>query len=103
MSTKANIIAKLDGKFHVNYVHYDGYPDHMLPTLALYKTEEQIRELFALGGIQFLGNSVAECPRLINPEPTIFLNTLDEICDSEDLSHIEYQYVWEDGEWTELI
>lgn len=62
MGTPSSITAKIDGKFHTIYCHWDGYPSFNGKILfEEFTTQEKVESLIALGGLSSLGASV-ECP-----------------------------------------
>ena len=88
MSTRAQIAIQTGPEewAHV-YVHYDGYPEHMLPALAAWAPED----ILAAREIRQVSAEALDCfnpPRLprILSRPTC------------ELSHL---YVWRDGAWAE--
>jgi len=89
MSTRAQIAIEVrPGEWAHTYVHYDGYPAHMLPALAPWSPDDilaarEIRQVRAEGIEAF------ERPRdpVILPRPTC------QFC---------HLYVWQDGTWIEL-
>ncbi len=61
MSTHARIrmILPFGEKSKAIYVHWDGYPDHMLPLLnTYYNTVEKAEELLSLGDLSYLDKKV---------------------------------------------
>jgi hypothetical protein len=60
MATRSRLRAKVGSKFlKPIYCHWDGYPEHMLPTLNdNYNTDEKVSELMALGNLSFLDAKV---------------------------------------------
>ena len=89
MSTRAQIAIQIGPEEWAHtYVHYDGYPSHMLPALAPW-TPEDI--LAAIEIRQVRGDEIEafERPRapVILPRPTC------QFC---------HLYVWQDGKWIEL-
>lgn len=62
MSTRSNIAVEKDGKIHVIYCHFDGYPEGVGQTLIdHYKTFDRAMEIIALGDLSTLDKS-CECP-----------------------------------------
>ncbi|MDF1621193.1 hypothetical protein [Pseudothioclava nitratireducens] len=88
MSTRAQIAIQIGPEewAHV-YVHFDGYPSHMLPALAAWNTED----ILAAREIRQVTAEALDCfdppraPRIL-PCPTC------------ELSHL---YVWQDGAWVD--
>lgn len=88
MSTRAQIAIQTgpDAWAHV-YVHYDGYPEHMLPALAAWTPEDiltarEIRQVTAEALDCF---DSPRTPRIL-PRPAC------------ELSHL---YVWQEGSWVD--
>jgi hypothetical protein len=88
MSTRAQIAIQTGPEewAHV-YVHYDGYPAHMLPALAAWTPED----ILAAREIRQVSTEALDCfnpprPPRILPRPTC------------ELSHL---YLWQDGAWAE--
>lgn len=88
MSTRAQIAIQTGPEewAHV-YVHYDGYPEHMLPALATWAPED----ILAAREIRQVSAEALDC--FNPPRPPRFLSR--PTC---ELSHL---YVWKDGVWTE--
>ena len=88
MSTRAQIAIQTGPEewAHV-YVHYDGYPEHMLPALAVWAPDD----ILAAREIRQVSAEALDCfnlprqPRHL-PQPTC------------ELSHL---YVWQGGAWAE--
>ena len=88
MSTRAQIAIQTGPEewAHV-YVHYDGYPAHMLPALAAWTPED----ILAAREIRQVSAEALDCfdqprPPRILPRPTC------------ELSHL---YVWQDEAWVD--
>lgn len=88
MSTRAQIAIQTGSEewAHV-YVHYDGYPEHMLPALAAWTPEDILagREIRQVRTDELDCFNPARAPRIL-PRPTC------------ELSHL---YLWQDGAWAE--
>ena len=88
MSTRAQIAIQIGPeKWSHTYVHYDGYPEHMLPALAPYIPED----ILAACEIRQVRAEKIDCfdpPRA----PRILLRPTCEL---------SYLYVWQDGAWVE--
>ena len=89
MSTRAQIAIQIGHEEWAQiYVHFDGYPEHMLPALAAWTPED----ILAAKEIRQVTAEVLDCfdpsraPRIL-PRPTCELS---------------YLYVWQDGCWAEL-
>ena len=88
MSTRAQIAIQTGPEdwAHV-YVHYDGYPEHMLPALEAWTPED----ILAAREIRQVTAEALDCfdppraPRIL-PRPTC------------ELSHL---YLWQDGVWVD--
>ena len=89
MSTRAQIAFEVrPGEWAHTYVHYDGYPLHMLPALAPW-TPEDILAAIEIRQVRADEIQAFERPRapVILPRPTC------QFC---------HLYVWQDGAWTEF-
>jgi len=86
MSTRAQIAIQTGPEewAHV-YVHYDGYPEHMLPALAAWAPED----ILAAREIRQVSAEALDC--FNPPRPPRFLSR--PTC---ELSHL---YLWQDGHW----
>ena len=89
MSTRAQIAIEVGhGEWAHVYAHYDGYPSHMLHTLAPWTPEDILaaREIWQVRADEI---EAFEKPRdpVILPRPTC------QFC---------HLYVWQDGAWVEL-
>jgi hypothetical protein len=89
MSTRAQIAIQIGPEewAHI-YVHYDGYPEHMLPALAPWTPED----ILAAKEIRQVQADALDCfdpPR----EPSILSRPTCEFC---------HLYVWQDGTWADI-
>ena len=89
MSTRAQIAIHIGPEewAHV-YVHFDGYPAHMLPALAPW-TPEHILAAIEIRQVRAEGIEAFERPR----EPVILPRPTCQFC---------HLYVWQEGAWVEL-
>ena len=89
MSTRAQIAIQIKpDEWAQIYVHYDGYPSHMLPALAPWTPED----ILAAKEIRQVRADELDCfdsPR----QPPILPRPTCELC---------HLYVWQDGKWIEL-
>lgn len=62
MATRARVgVQNSDGSITSIYSHWDGYPDGIgVALLKAWTTEEQVRELVALGDLSILGTEIGE-------------------------------------------
>lgn len=118
MSTRSHIIvARRDGKFAVQYVHFDGYPDGGVgETLNRhFRDPDKIEALSALGDLSALYPSIEKPAghsfdnkvegytvaygrdRGESDVDTKVFDTLDE---AKEYANEEYAYIWQDGDWT---
>ncbi len=90
MSTRAQIAIQTGPEkwAHV-YIHYDGYPGHMLPALARWTPEDILaaREIRQLRADQIEGFEHSRDPILLS-RPTY------QFC---------HLYIWQDGAWADII
>ncbi|MDE4063659.1 hypothetical protein [Phaeobacter gallaeciensis] len=86
MSTRAQIAIQTGPEewAHI-YVHYDGYPEHMLPALAAWAPED----ILAAREIRQVSAEALDC--FNPPRSPRFLSR--PTCES---SHL---YLWQDGHW----
>jgi hypothetical protein len=89
MSTRAQIAIEVrPEEWAHTYVHYDGYPSHMLPALAGW-TPEDILNAREIRQVTADGIEAFERPR----DPVILQRPTCQFC---------HLYVWQDGGWIEL-
>jgi hypothetical protein len=90
MSTRAQIAIQIGPEewTHV-YIHYDGYPSHMLPALARWTPEDILaaREIRQVRADEIEG---FEHPR----DPILLSRPTCQFC---------HLYIWQDGAWAEII
>ena len=90
MSTRAQIAIQTGPEewAHV-YIHYDGYPGHMLPALARWTPEDILaaREIRQVRADEIEG---FEHPR----DPILLSRPTCQFC---------HLYIWQDGAWAEII
>lgn len=118
-------IGKIDksGKIVSTYVHYDGYPQNMVPLLKNYKDTKSVDQLLKLGkaGISYLDAKIGDKPMdFSNPEKGITLfygrdrNEKGDMTTKADVKNVakylkgvanqsgaEYAYLYDerDGKW----
>jgi hypothetical protein len=118
-------IGKIDksGKIVSTYVHYDGYPENMVPLLKNYKDTKSVDQLLKLGkaGISYLDAKIGDKPLdFNNPEKGITLfygrdrNEKGDMTTKADVKNVakylkgvanqsgaEYAYLYDerDGKW----
>ena len=118
-------IGKIDksGKIVSTYVHYDGYPENMVPLLKNYKDSKSVDQLLKLGkaGISYLDAKIGDKPMdFSNPEKGITLfygrdrNEKGDMTTKADVKNVakylkgvanhsgaEYAYLYDerDGKW----
>ena len=118
-------IGKIDksGKIVSTYVHYDGYPENMVPLLKNYKDSKSVDQLLKLGkaGISYLDAKIGDKPLdFNNPEKGITLfygrdrNEKGDMTTKADVKNVakylkgvanqsgaEYAYLYDerDGKW----
>ena len=89
MSTRAQIAIQIcPEEWAHTYVHFDGYPSHMLPALAPW-TPEDILAAKEIRQVRADGIEAFERPR----DPVIFPRPTCQFC---------HLYVWQDDTWIEL-
>ena len=118
-------IGKIDksGKIVSTYVHYDGYPENMVPLLKNYKDTKSVDQLLKLGkaGISYLDTKIGDKPMdFSNPEKGVTLfygrdrNEKGDMTTKADVKNVakylkqvansggaEYAYLYDerDGKW----
>jgi hypothetical protein len=118
-------IGKIDksGKIVSTYVHYDGYPENMVPLLKNYKDTKSVDQLLKLGkaGISYLDAKIGDKPMdFSNPEKGVTLfygrdrNEKGDMTTKADVKNVakylkgvanqsgaEYAYLYDerDGKW----
>ena len=89
MSTRAQIAIEIGpGEWAQIYVHYDGYPSHMLPALERWKPED-ILAAIEIRQVRADEIEAFESPR----DPPILPHPTRQFC---------HLYGWQDGAWAEL-
>ena len=92
-------VIKRNGKIESVYMHYDGYPDHMLPTIKKgYKDGKNVSLLLKKGG----GSGLDADPSKINfyGDKTVSKGDIKNIdkylYDMADMAGAEYVYLWDE-------
>ena len=89
MSTRAQIAIQIGPEEWAHtYVHYDGYPSHMLPALAPWTPEDIL--------------AAKEIRQVRADEIEAFDNPRDPILLPRPTCQFCHLYVWQDGKWIEL-
>lgn len=116
MSTNAKIVKKVGNRATSIYLHWDGYPGHVLPILReSFSDESKLDALLALGDLSVLGNKLAPSdpaqphgfyPDKPQPDTCLFYER-DRGEHSPavkstifDYSQRQYNYIWENGQWS---
>jgi len=102
MSTRAIVAIRLpDDSILATYLHFDGYPDHVLPILASgYADPDEVLELIQGGEIR----SLPERPAM--PEYYATSRNTNELADASELPRLatylnaEHLYLMNDDGWT---
>ena len=90
MSTRAQIAIQIrPGEWAHTYVHFDGYPSHILPALAHW-TPEDILAAKEIRQVRADKIEAFERPR----DPVILPHPICQFC---------HLYVWQDGRWIERV
>ena len=107
MSTRAAIAMRLpDNTIHAIYCHNDGYPGWTGAVLGgFYKTEEQVKALFALGALSQLWPKLEPDPGVPHtfhePQKGVTYATLEEfVKDAPESFWADYLYLFENGTWS---
>lgn len=82
------------------YLHYDGYPEHVLPILTEgYNSLDDAVKLIHCGAdIRGLAHRVTDCDFFDrDAEPRVF-NSVEDFRSSVN-DYVEYLYLFVDGEW----
>lgn len=84
------------------YVHYEGYPGYMMPTLTNhYQTREAVDALFAYtkkGDLRELVETLADCEVYDDGEP-MFDRPFNALAAARRAS-CDFLYTWDGGGWT---
>ena len=100
MSTNATIMRKTEeGKIEAIYLHWDGYPSHVMDQLPAYDTCEKVAELLALGDLSQLEPSIAECVAYHRdkeePWEDIKTEVFDTVDEAEKFYGNTHNYLWD--------
>ncbi len=100
MSTHCTIMHQLsDGSVRYIYCHFDGYPRHMVPTLTThYATEDQVRDLIALGDLSFCGSPAETIAYHRDRGEDLHISEAPS-ADDPDMYVEEFAYLFRDGQW----
>lgn len=120
MSTNSTIAIKNGNKIKAIYVHYDGYPEHMLNTLRNnFSHKSDVEKLIALGDTSYIGDTLEECKsqcyyykaynvsgyehmqnEIDNDKKCFEAREFDSIESYLDFANTyEYAYIFENGNW----
>ena len=91
MSTRSNVAVKDGDKWIQSYVHYDGYPEHMMSALSNINSKDAAINLVKGGDIRYIGpdGEVEYFP----PSKNTF-----EVVSAPELQQ-DYLYWFEEGMW----
>lgn len=111
MSTRSIIALRLKNRTtKAIYCHFDGYPEHMAPTLLnFYKNIEKVKDLLNLGSFSYLEDTILETKKqsyIFKGEPVEYNEAKKFNCDKDLLDFArdcmgEYIYVFDelDNDW----
>lgn len=104
MSTNAIIgIVYRDSTVKSVYLHFDGYPESVLPILENhYNTYEKVSQLIDSGSISILGNILEECyfyHRDYGDEMEFFIDMNREEFIEDNSQEFSHSYLFVDGVW----
>ena len=97
MSTRSELAVQMeDGTYTQAYVHYDGYPEHMMPALRTINTLDAARELVSKGDIRSIEDGKVD----------YFADSFEsDNCSNSSLKHPvrnqQYLYIFSGGEWVQ--
>ena len=110
MSTRSTIGMVVDGgAVDTVYCHFDGYPEGVGATLALWTEHEDIAKMMELGDMSSLGSALSEC-RFYHRDvgggnteeetrKVTFAFLSECVEDQESDIYIEYLYLFADDQW----
>ena len=106
MSTRATIAYKQDdGRYRAIYLHFDAYPDRLVPLLQRHHgSPDRASELVAGGDLRSLEHD-GTAERFADGNRAVLMPTRSALLDFARNCSSEYLYLFEDGVWssTELI
>jgi hypothetical protein len=102
MSTRAVIALKLpDETIVATYLHFDGYPDHVMPILeGGYLDPDEALELIEGGELRSLSPRPAQPEYFATSRPTEMLRSADELPRLARYLNAEHIYYYGDERWT---
>ena len=102
MSTRAVIALQLpDYKVIATYLHFDGYPDHVMPILeGGYLDPDEALELIEGGELRSISPRPAEPEYFEDSRPTENLQSPDELPRLARYLNAEHIYFYGDDGWT---
>ncbi|MDV6033216.1 MAG: hypothetical protein F9B45_24640 [Phycisphaera sp. RhM] len=102
MSTRAVIALKLpDETVVATYLHFDGYPDHVMPVLeGGYLDPDEALELIEGGELRSLSPRPAQPEYFATSRPTERLQSADELPRLARYLNAEHIYYYGDERWT---
>jgi hypothetical protein len=109
MATRSFILNKnSDSNYSGVYCHFDGYPEGVGATLkSYYNTPEKVANLIEHGSISYLKKTIKESRfyHSWRKDPLVIQRGIDLAKAKSIASHMgcEYMYVFEDGDWRNVI
>ena len=102
MSTRAVIALKLpDESVVATYLHFDGYPDHVMPILeGGYLDPDEALELIERGELRSISPRPAEPEYFATSRPTEVLQSAAELPRLARYLNAEHIYYYGDERWT---
>ena len=92
MSTRSEIaVQQDDGKWMQSYIHFDGYPEHMVAALEPITDRDTVVDIITQGDIVSIENGQVD---FYKSKSCSFYNL------EQPEQHQEFLYVFEDGAWT---
>ena len=104
MSTSAAILQEVDGGYRSIYIHWDGYPEHMMPMLENYNTDEKLNELLDFGNCSSIGENIHDSTFYCRDKGENFENNRAQLTQGtsleiKNLYSVQYVYIFEDDKW----
>lgn len=81
------------------YVHYDGYPEDMLPKLENYNSFSKVCDLVRLGNLESLGSNIEGCFRFKEDGGTVYSLINDSFVSRARFNRCDFCYVFDNDEW----
>lgn len=83
------------------YLHYDGYPEHVLPILneGYNSLDDAVKLIHCGANIRGLAHRITDCDFFDREaEPRVY-DSVEDFCGTADNDYVDYLYLFVDGEW----